>query len=86
MQAFSVLTASAAPSTRVIFRLVDAQIEQTAMLNGEQNARLHSVIAHETDTGYVQCFHEAAYNPRMGAFALEQIQFSAQVQRESSAQ
>lgn len=75
---------SAEQFARVIFRLVDAKLEQTAMLNGEQDVRLHSVIAHETDTGYAQCFREDAYNPRMGAFALEHIKFSAQVQREWS--
>jgi 6-pyruvoyltetrahydropterin/6-carboxytetrahydropterin synthase len=52
------------------------------MVNGEENVRLHSVIAHETETGYAQCFREDAYNPRMGDFELRQIRFSAQVQRE----
>jgi 6-pyruvoyltetrahydropterin/6-carboxytetrahydropterin synthase len=75
---------SAEQFSRVIFCLVDAQLEQTAMLNGEQNVRLHSVIAHETDTGYAQCFREDAYNPRMGVFELNQIDFSAQVKYEWS--
>jgi 6-pyruvoyltetrahydropterin/6-carboxytetrahydropterin synthase len=43
---------------------------------------LHSVIAHETDTGYAQCFRENAYNPRMGAFELEQVVFSECIQQE----
>jgi len=52
------------------------------MVNGEQDVRLHSVIAHETDTGYAQCFREDACNPRMGEFELAQISFSAQIKRE----
>jgi 6-pyruvoyltetrahydropterin/6-carboxytetrahydropterin synthase len=69
-----VLTINAAPSTPVIVPLVDAHLEQTTMLNGEQNVRLQSLIAHQTDTGYTQCFREDAFNPWMSAFALEQIQ------------
>jgi 6-pyruvoyltetrahydropterin/6-carboxytetrahydropterin synthase len=86
MQAGSVLRVSAAPSTPVIVPLVQAQLEQTAMLNGDQNVRLQSLIAHktDTDTGYTQCLREDVFNPRMRAFALELIQFSAQVQRECS--
>lgn len=75
---------SAEQFSRVIFRLVDAQLQLTEMANGEQGVRLHSVIAHETDTGYAQCFREDAHNPRMGAFTLSQIGFSAQVKREWS--
>lgn len=73
---------SAEQFSRVIFRLVDALLGQTDMVNGEQDVRLHSVIAHETDTGYAQCFREDACNPRMGEFELAQISFSAQIKRE----
>lgn len=84
MQAGSVLRVSAAPFTPVIVPLVQAQLEQTAMLNDDQKVRLQSLIAHQTDTGYTQCLREDVFNPRMRAFALELIQFSAQVQRECS--
>jgi len=73
---------SAEQFSRVFFRLIDAVLNNTQMANGEVGVRLHSVIAHETDTGYAQCFREDAYNPRMGAFELGQIGFSAQVKAE----
>lgn len=73
---------SAEQFSRVFFCLIDAVLGNTRMANGEVDVRLHSVIAHETDTGYAQCFREDAYNPRMGAFELNRIGFSAQVKRE----
>ncbi len=78
------LRVSAAPFTPVIVPLVQARLGKTTMLNGDQNVRLQSLIAHDTDTGYTQCLREDVFNPRMRAFALEQIQFSARVQRECS--
>ncbi|NUT81020.1 6-pyruvoyl trahydropterin synthase family protein [Pseudomonas brassicacearum] len=73
---------SAEQFSRVFFCLIDAVLSNTQMANGEVGVRLHSVIAHETDTGYAQCFREDAHNPRMGAFQLSQIGFSAQVKGE----
>lgn len=73
---------SAEQFSRVIFRLIDALLQLTEMVNGEQDVRLHSVIAHETETGYAQCFREDAYNSRMGAFELEQIAFSPRIREE----
>ena len=73
---------SAEQFSRVIFRLVDAQLTRTRMTNGKQSVALQSVIAHEADTGYAQCFREDAYNPRMGAFELEQVVFSERIQQE----
>lgn len=73
---------SAEQFSRVIFRLVDALLQLTEMVNGEQDVRLHSVIAHETETGYAQCFREDAYNPRMGEFELGQLVFSEQIMGE----
>lgn len=75
---------SAEQFSRVIFRLVDRLLAQTDRVNGEGDVRLHSVIVHETETGYAQCFREDAHNPRMGAFALEQIRFSPQIRAEWS--
>lgn len=73
---------SAEQFSRVFFRLIDAVLANTEMANGESSVRLHSVIAHETDTGYAQCFREDACNPKMGDFRLEEIGFSPRVKAE----
>jgi 6-pyruvoyltetrahydropterin/6-carboxytetrahydropterin synthase len=52
------------------------------MVNGEEGVALHSVIVHETATGYAQCFRADIENPRMGALPLERIVFSDQVRAE----
>ncbi|WP_321806107.1 6-carboxytetrahydropterin synthase [Burkholderia sp. BCC1993] len=70
---------SAEQFSRVFFRLVDAALSCTRMSNGEGDVRLHSVIVHETETGYAQCFRDDAFNPRMGRIALEDIVFSPAV-------
>ncbi|WP_175778493.1 6-carboxytetrahydropterin synthase [Burkholderia anthina] len=67
---------SAEQFSRVLFRLVDAVLSGTAMANGEADVRLHSVIVHETETGYAQCFRDDAFNPRMGRIDLDAIVFS----------
>ncbi len=48
-------------------------------VRGEKEVKLHSVIVHETDTGYAQGFHEDAYSKAMGAIELEKIVFSDEV-------
>lgn len=73
---------SAEQFSRLFFVIVDAVLRQTVMQNGESDVRLHSIVVHETTTGYAQCFREDAYNPRMGLIALEQIVFSEQVRAE----
>lgn len=73
---------SAEQFSRLFFRLVDTALSQTHMSNGEADVRLHSVIVHETETGYAQCFREDADNPRMGRIDLDSIEFSAAVTRE----
>lgn len=75
---------SAEQFSRVFFVLADAVLANTVMQNNEQDVRVHSIIAHETDTGYAQCFREDAYNPRMGLLKLEEIVFSDQVRAEWS--
>lgn len=70
---------SAEQFSRVIFFLVDAILANTTMQNGEQDVTVHSVIVHETDTGYAQCFRDDVANMRMGPLDLESIAFSAQV-------
>lgn len=73
---------SAEQFARLLFVLLDAVLQNTVMKNGEADVRLHSVIVHETDSGYAQAFREDAENPRMGPIALASIEFSPQVQAE----
>ncbi|MFN3587440.1 MAG: 6-pyruvoyl trahydropterin synthase family protein [Moraxellaceae bacterium] len=73
---------SAEQFSRLFFVLTDAVLRQTDMRNGEADVMLHSVIVHETATGYAQCFREDVQNPRMGPIPLEAIVFSEQVRAE----
>jgi len=73
---------SAEQFARVIYLMVERVLVLTRMQNGERNVRLHSIIVHETETGYAQGFREDAHNPNMGIITLEEIRFSPQVQRE----
>lgn len=75
---------SAEQFARVIYLLTERVLECTGMVNGERNVVLHSIIVHETDTGYAQGFKEDAYSELMGRIALEDICFSEQVQNEWS--
>jgi 6-pyruvoyltetrahydropterin/6-carboxytetrahydropterin synthase len=70
---------SAEQFSRVIFVLIDKLLSLTSTVNGEKEVHLHSVIVHETDTGYAQCFKEDAYSKIMGEIKLEEIVFSKQV-------
>ncbi len=67
---------SAEQFSRLFFRLVDTALSLTDMANGEADVRLQSVIVHETETGYAQCFREDADNPRMGLIDLDAIEFA----------
>lgn len=67
---------SAEQFSRLFFRLVDTVLTLTDMTNGEAEVRLYSVIVHETETGYAQCFREDVGNPRMGLIDLSAIEFS----------
>ncbi len=73
---------SAEQFSRVIFRMVERVLECSAMQNGERNVHLHSIIVHETDTGYAQAFYEDACNPNMGKLSLEDFRFSDAVREE----
>jgi 6-pyruvoyltetrahydropterin/6-carboxytetrahydropterin synthase len=73
---------SAEQFSRVIFLMVDKVLSQTKMVNGERDVKLHSIIVHETDTGYAQGFREDAYSKLMGEIKLEDIIFSKQVMDE----
>ena len=70
---------SAEQFSRVIFVLIDKLLSLTSSSNGEKNVGLNSVIVHETQTGYAQCFKEDAYSEKMGLIKLEEILFSDEV-------
>jgi 6-pyruvoyltetrahydropterin/6-carboxytetrahydropterin synthase len=70
---------SAEQFSRVIFVMIDKLLHLTSKINGEKEVKLNSVIVHETDTGYAQCFREDAYSQNMGEVKLEEIIFSQQV-------
>ena len=75
---------SAEQFSRVIFLLVERVLECTGMVNGEREVRVHSIIVHETQTGYAQGFREDAHSQLMGKIYLEDIIFSKQIQNEWS--
>ena len=73
---------SAEQFSRVIFMLVYQILDQTIKNNGEGEVEVDSVIVHETDTGYAQCFFDDVINPRMGKIDLNNIVFSPAVKAE----
>ena len=73
---------SAEQFSRVIYLMVERVLKCTGMVNGEREVKLHSIIVHETETGYAQGFKEDAYNKQMGEISLEKIIFSKQVKEE----
>ena len=75
---------SAEQFSRVIFVAVDAILREFIYANGESNVELHSVIIHETDTGYAQCFREDAYSVKMGVLELKDVVFSDDIKKEWS--
>ncbi len=68
--------------SRVIFVMVDKLLKQTSAINGEREVKLHSIIVHETETGYAQCFAQDAYSTQMGLIDLENIIFSEAIKDE----
>jgi len=75
---------SAEQFSRVIYLIVERVLECTDMQNGEREVKLHSIIVHETETGYAQGFRDDAHSELMGKIRLEEITFSPQVQSEWS--
>ena len=73
---------SAEQFSRVFFVAIDALINGFHYQNGEANVELHSIIVHETETGYAQCFREDAYSQKMGIIELKTVVFSDEVKRE----
>jgi 6-pyruvoyltetrahydropterin/6-carboxytetrahydropterin synthase len=62
--------------------MVERVLLCTGMVNGEREVKLHSIIVHETQTGYAQGFKEDAYSKLMGSISLDDIKFSEQVKSE----
>ena len=75
---------SAEQFSRVIYLMVERVLECTQMCNGEREVKLHSIIVHETETGYAQGFKEDAHSELMGKIDLKDIVFSAQIRSEWS--
>lgn len=73
---------SAEQFSRIIFVMIDKLLGCTKSINGEREVKLHSIIVHETDTGYAQGFREDAYSQKMGIIELEKIIFSDGVREE----
>jgi 6-pyruvoyltetrahydropterin/6-carboxytetrahydropterin synthase len=72
---------SAEQFSRVIFVMLDRLLSCTKTINGEKGVKLHSIIVHETDTGYAQAFAEDAYSELMGQIELDKIVFSEDVRK-----
>jgi len=70
---------SAEQFSRVFFLLIERIIECSEMCNVERDVRLHSIIVHETQSGYAQCFYEDAHSKLMGNIDLANIIFSPQI-------
>lgn len=75
---------SAEQFSRVIFLMIERLLALTSAINGEKEVKLQSVIVHETDTGYAQCFKEDAHSKNMGIIELEKIIFSQEIRDEWS--
>jgi len=73
---------SAEQFSRVIYLIIERILSCTGMVNGERDVKLHSVIVHETETGYAQGFKEDAYSELMGSIRLDDIIFSKQIKSE----
>lgn len=65
--------------SRFIFVACQAMLDATDRMNGDEAARVHSVVLHETDTGYAQCFRADAYSEEMGLIDLSKAVFSPAV-------
>jgi len=70
---------SAEQFSRVIFVMIDALLKLTSTRNGEKEVTLNSIIVHETQTGYAQCFKDDAYSKNMGLIDLHKIIFSDEI-------
>jgi 6-pyruvoyltetrahydropterin/6-carboxytetrahydropterin synthase len=71
---------SAEQLSRVLFLLVNTILKKTQFANGECSPLLNSVIVHETETGYAQCFNDDVSNTKMGELNFKDIIFSEAIQ------
>lgn len=76
------LSPTAEQLSRVIFVAVQTLLDQTDKANDDGAARVHSVILHETETGYAQCFRQDAYDAGMGEIDLKKVVWSQAVKDE----
>jgi 6-pyruvoyltetrahydropterin/6-carboxytetrahydropterin synthase len=70
---------SAEQFSRVIFVMIDKLLRLTSTQNGEKEVFLNSIIVHETQTGYAQCFRDDAYSEQMGIINFDDIIFSKEI-------
>jgi len=75
---------SAEQFSRVIYLMVERVLACTGMVNGEKDVKLHSIIVHETESGYAQGFRDDAHSKIMGRISLDDIIFSEQIKTEWS--
>jgi len=73
------ISPSAEQFSRVLFVMIERLLSLTATSNGEKEVKLNSIIVHETQTGYAQCFREDAHSENMGIINLAEIKFSKEV-------
>ena len=73
---------SAEQFSRVFFIMIDKLLSLTSSINGEREVKLHSVIVHETDSGYAQAFVDDAYSKNMGIIYFNDIIFSNAIKKE----
>ncbi len=73
---------SAEQFARVIYLITQRILEITHMKNKEKEVKLHSIIVHETETGYAQAFEQDAHSQQMGTINLEDIYFSDRIKEE----
>lgn len=75
------ISPSAEQFSRLFFVLIDRLFSLTTTINGEREVKLHSIIVHETDTGYAQSFREDAYSINMGLIDIDDIILSDDVKK-----
>ena len=73
---------SAEQFSRIFFLIIEKILSLSSFQNGEKEVKLQSIIVHETDTGYAQCFKEDAHSKLMGLIDMNAIEFSSKVQNE----
>ena len=70
------LNPSAEQLSRIFFVFIDNILKLSIKINKEGDIKLKSIIMHETDSGYAQCFRDDAYNEKMGKIKLKDLIFS----------